>query len=204
MKRLPILAVALLALGTLTACVPIPGLSNNGFTKARWPNRTSVNMANPSNVNGYNMVESVNEWNFTAGWRMIDVYPQNDAYGNANADIRFSPMSPIIDGRGGRHAMWVQEFLNADRSVHHCVIHYDPEFLAQVPEMRHPDVISHEVGHCLGWYTTGDINGLCDPGYQGVMSYCRFNSYQPWWENHPAPWWGADDQTMLANAGYRW
>jgi hypothetical protein len=203
-RRLTIIAAVIAVVGGLTACIPIPALSNGGYTKARAPHRTSVTVANPSWVNGHDMIHSTSEWNYIAGWRLLDVYPVNDAYGIANADVRFQDWGgPIIDPRGGRHAAWVQQFLNGDGSVNHCVVWIDREMMAASPHNRHPDVMSHEIGHCLGWYTTGDVNPFCEPGYQGVMSYCNFTNTGGWWTIHAPPWWGADDVQMLANAGYR-
>lgn len=205
MKRPTGIAVVILAALALTACVTPPWMTNGGFTKARTPNRTSITVANPSNiVQGQDMIRATDDWNRIAGWRLFDVAPLNDQYWLVNADVRFGIMTPIGPSPTDRRAFWVDPVLNADGTVHHCNIWFDPTLYGW--NSAHPDTVSHEIGHCLGYIGNhADANLHCDPNlYQGVMSYCRFGfNGSPFGAPHQPPWWDGTDVQMITNSGYR-
>lgn len=213
MKRIIIALVALAAIFVATACQP-PTLTNAGFTKARTPNRTGIILANPSAVNGHDMIESAKEWNAIAGWGLLNVAPVNDPHWLVHADIRFGVWTvngvpaPIYGHNGQRVAAWVQPFFKPDGSMDVCAIWYDPLYVWNPahPQRKNPDLFSHEIGHCLGFIGgADDKNEACASGtYAGVMSYCNFwGGMNDWWSQHDGPWWDQYDVQMLAQAGYR-
>ncbi len=197
-------ALGLVALLFVVCTGCIPRLSNGGFTKARSPNRESITVDNSAAL-GFDVAKSVAAWNSIAGWDLLAPTPYGDSAAGASADIRFERMTPICR-RGDctqRLPYWVKPpVLNADGSIAYCVIAYDPTWLAG--RQGQPDVVSHELGHCLGFGDPpADANASCSEWYKGVMSYCRFYDGMRDGGLPHVNWWQGDDRNMLATAGYR-
>lgn len=117
-------------------------------------------------------------WNAAAGWQMF-VQVTDDTV----ADVTFSTDAETKCPADAGACAWMTE---------RTYVGFDHCYVAFWPWYPSPDVVAHELGHCLGFICPG-VAPL-DDGYRGVMQHDRE------WGLTPDNEW---DRASLVEAGYR-
>ena len=170
----------------VVACAPGLAPGRIGFTHAKAGGSITI-AEQPTFFPGDGPNAGAAFWNRAAWGRSLFVRS------DANPQVTFVPLTPLLTNEGYRIVAWTKQHRNADGSMNRCEVYYDPAFVAAGIPGRHANfrLFAHELGHCL------ELAGHQDCSFQGVMSTCDF------WNRVIAGWGNtAPDTDQLRAAGY--